>query len=95
MNLNKDDWICLDGSKDNYKLVRFEVRTKGKKPLVLMHPSFEKLLFVTAQYLGVTVSQARHILILSVLNTPEPDLDWYTSALKTIQYLENNFNRQE
>ena len=67
-----EDWICLEAGEDDYVIERFEVRVKGKKPLVLNNPSYSKLLFVTQQYLNIKLEPAKQFIRESVLDTPEP-----------------------
>ena len=70
--LEFDDWVCLEAGEDDYIIERFEVRVKGKKPLVLNQPSYSKLLFVTQQYLNIKLEPAKHFIRQSVLDTPDP-----------------------
>ena len=50
--MKSDEWVCIEDGEGDYVIERFEVRVKGKKPLVINHPSFSKLLFVTQQYIN-------------------------------------------
>ncbi len=70
--LDINEWVCMDESEDDYVIERFEVRVKGKKPLVLVNPSFTKLVFVTQQYLNLSLNQTKALLKESVLDTAEP-----------------------
>ncbi|EGU41739.1 hypothetical protein [Vibrio scophthalmi] len=70
--LKFEDWVCLEAGEDDYVIERFEVRVKGKKPLVLNKPSYSKLLFVTQQYLNIKLEPAKQFIRDSVLDTPEP-----------------------
>jgi hypothetical protein len=70
--MNTNDWVCIDADEDDYVIERFEVRVKGKKPLVLNSPSFSKLVFVTQQYLNLSLNQAKELIRMSVLDSPEP-----------------------
>lgn len=88
MNSKNDDWICAENRDDDYRIARYEVRTKGKKPLVLETPTFEQIVFVTQQYLNISVAQTRRLIILSVIETPDPDIEWHLAAQKTLRYLE-------
>lgn len=83
-----DDWVNTGASEDDYVIERFEVRLKGKKPLVLNKPSFEQLVYVTRQYLNLSERNTISFVRSSVLDTPEPDLERYLDAVKTIAYLE-------
>nr|WP_012219796.1 hypothetical protein [Vibrio sp. 23023]ABX76983.1 Conserved hypothetical protein [Vibrio sp. 23023] len=70
--MNTNDWVCIDADEDDYVIERFEVRVKGKKPLVLNSPSFSKLVFVTQQYLNLSLNQAKELIRTTVLDSPEP-----------------------
>jgi hypothetical protein len=67
-----DNWVCLEDDEDDYVIDRFELRIKGKKPLVLNQPSFSKLFYNVQQYLHINQSQAKALLKVSVVDTPEP-----------------------
>ncbi|MCW8349357.1 hypothetical protein MD535_25620 [Vibrio sp. ZSDZ65] len=88
--MNTNDWVCIDADEDDYVIERFEVRVKGKKPLVLNHPSYSKLLFVTQQYLNVSNEVAKDVLRHSILATPNPicfDEYWrIRSALENTEF---------
>lgn len=70
--LDLNEWVCIEEDDDDYVIERFEVRVKGKKPLVLNNPSFSKLVFVTQQYLNLPLNTTKALLKESVLDTPEP-----------------------
>ncbi|HEQ3599493.1 hypothetical protein [Vibrio parahaemolyticus] len=88
--IKNDPWVLVDSADDSdYVLERFEVRLKGKKPLVIQNPTTAKLVHVTAQYLGVNTATAKAFVWRTVVETPEPQtLIEYESDLKTIEYLE-------
>ncbi|HHY0551866.1 TPA: hypothetical protein ACVU5P_004185 [Vibrio parahaemolyticus] len=88
MSIDLNEWVCVEQTEDDYRIAHFEVRMKGKKPLVIKDPNFEKLLFVTKQYLHTNLTNTERIIRASVIHTPDPDLEWHTEALKTLNYLE-------
>lgn len=61
-SLDINDWICIEGDEHDYVIERFEVRIKGKKPLILNKPSFSKLVFVTQQYLNLPLNNTKTLL---------------------------------
>ncbi|WP_038224243.1 hypothetical protein [Vibrio sp. ER1A] len=67
-----DDWVCLEDDAGDYVIDRFELRVKGRKPLVLNHPSFSKLFYNVQQYLHINRTQAKALLAVSVMDTPDP-----------------------
>ncbi|MGR5299206.1 hypothetical protein ACPV5U_27915 [Vibrio mediterranei] len=67
-----DNWVCLEDGEDDYVIDRFELRVKGRKPLVLNQPSFSKLFYNVQQYLHISQAQARAVLATSVIDTPDP-----------------------
>lgn len=88
--IKNDPWVLVDSADDSdYVLERFEVRLKGKKPLVIQNPTTAKLVHVTAQYLGINSATAKAFIWRTVVETPEPPtLSQHEDALKTIAYLE-------
>nr|WP_061010315.1 hypothetical protein [Vibrio sp. CUB2] len=72
MRDNHDPWVCLEDDEDDYVLERFELRVHGRKPLVLNHPSFSKLMFVTQQYLHTSQETTKRILRATILDSAEP-----------------------
>lgn len=70
--MNLDDWVCLEQGEEDYVIERFEVRVKGRKPLVLNNPTFSKLLTNTRQYLNCSVETAKQVIRVSVSQTAEP-----------------------
>lgn len=88
--IKNDPWVLVDSSDDSdYVLERFEVRLKGKKPLVINNPTIPKLIQVTAQYLGTNSATAKAFIWRTVVETPEPPtLSQHEDAVKTISYLE-------
>lgn len=93
--IKSDPWILVDSADDSdYVLERFEVRLKGKKPLVINNPTTAKLVHVTSQYLGINSATAKAFIWRTVVDTPEPQtLDEYESDLRTIAYLEREPHR--
>ncbi len=89
--LNINDWVCIEDGESDYVIERFEVRTKGKKPLVLNKPSFSKLVFVTQQYLNLSLSSTKNLLKKTVLDSPEPMM--LIEHIKLIEYLESNCSK--
>lgn len=84
-----DDWILEDlDAEDNYTIARYEVRVKGRKPLVLVYPSMSKLLSNVRQYIGCSDEMARRILIKTIIETPDPLS--FDDHFKLLRYLENN-----
>lgn len=70
--MNHDDpWICLN-EDDDCTIERFEVRLKGRKPLVIEKPTTDKMITITKQYLNLSLPQTHLFLTQSVLNTPDP-----------------------
>ncbi|MCY9855122.1 hypothetical protein [Vibrio mediterranei] len=65
---HSDHWVCL--KDDDYVIDRFELRIKGRKPLVLNQSSFSKLFYNVQQYLNINQSQAK--VKVSVVDTPTP-----------------------
>ncbi|EOV0110307.1 hypothetical protein ACWO25_004524 [Vibrio parahaemolyticus] len=86
--MNVDEWVCIEDGEDDYVIERFEVRTKGKKPLVLNKPTFSKLMFVTQQYLNCSLDVTKAIVRRTVLDSPEP----FTIAeySRLVAFLEKN-----
>ncbi|RJX65830.1 hypothetical protein DZ860_20940 [Vibrio sinensis] len=70
--METDDWVCLENGEDDYVIERFEVRVKGKKPLVINKPNYSKLVFGSQQYLNIKLEPAKQFIRESVLETPEP-----------------------
>lgn len=66
-----DEWICQEEDGD-YVIERFEIRLKGRKPLVLESPTVRHLVNVTSQYLNITTQQTHQFLAQAILYTPEP-----------------------
>ncbi|WP_081048987.1 hypothetical protein [Vibrio alginolyticus] len=72
--MNHDDpWICLNDD-DDCTIERFEVRLKGRKPLVIEKPTTDKMITITItkQYLNLSLPQTHLFLTQAVLNTPDP-----------------------
>ncbi|ENY3838635.1 hypothetical protein ACFXIQ_004150 [Vibrio vulnificus] len=86
--VNLEEWVCIEDGEDDYVIERFEIRTKGKKPLVINNPSFSKLLFVTQQYLNTPLEVTKTVIRKSVLESPEPFT--ISEHIKLIDYLENH-----
>lgn len=86
--MNVDEWVCVEDGEDDYVIERFEVRMKGKKPLVLNKPTFSKLMFVTQQYLNCSLDVTKAIVRRTVLDSPEP----FTIAeySRLVAFLEKN-----
>ncbi|EHV5558123.1 hypothetical protein K0W35_004876 [Vibrio parahaemolyticus] len=72
MQTNNDPWGCLEDDEDDYVIDHFELRTPGRKPLILKQPSFSKLMFVTQQYLHTSKNTTTQILRATILDTAEP-----------------------
>lgn len=70
--VNIDEWKCLEASEDDFEISRFELRVRGKKPLVLTNPHFTQLVDNARQYLNVNNMVARKFIEASVLESPEP-----------------------
>lgn len=70
--MNVDEWVCIEEDENDYVIERFEVRVKGKKPLVFHEPSFPKLVFVTQQYLNCSHDMAKELLRRTILDSPDP-----------------------
>ncbi|MCF7361894.1 hypothetical protein C1N32_05530 [Vibrio diazotrophicus] len=87
-SLDINDWICIEGDENDYVIERFEVRIKGKKPLILNKPSFSKLVFVTQQYLNLPLNNTKTFLKETVLDSPEPMM--LVEYIRLIEYLESN-----
>lgn len=87
--LNLDEWVCTEEDSD-YLIERFELRVQGKKPLVIKHPTYSKLLFVTQQYLNCSQEVSKFVLIEAVLNTPEPlTIEEYHRLMEFLEREEN------
>ncbi|MCG9661235.1 hypothetical protein [Vibrio mediterranei] len=84
-NHHTDDWVCLEDTEDDYVIDRFELRVKGKKPLVLNNPSFSKLFYNVQQYLHINQTQAKALLQLTIVDVPDPLTA--TEHLKLVQAL--------
>ncbi|EJB0234258.1 hypothetical protein QSX71_004595 [Vibrio vulnificus] len=84
--MNLDEWVCIEDGEDDYVIERFEVRVKGKKPLVINNPSFSKLIFVTQQYLNCSLEMTKELLKRTVLNSPEPFT--IEEHIKLVEFLE-------
>ncbi len=70
--MNHDDpWICLN-EDDDCTIERFEVRLKGRKPLVIEKPTIDNMITITKQYLSLSIPQTHLFLTQAVLNTPDP-----------------------
>ncbi len=70
--MNHDDpWICLN-EDDDCTIERFEVRLKGRKPLVIEKPTIDNMITITKQYLNLSIPQTHRFLTQAVLNTPDP-----------------------
>ncbi|KNH10827.1 hypothetical protein ACS79_20270 [Vibrio lentus] len=88
LNLNINEWVCIEDGEGDYVIERFEVRMKGRKPLVINNPSFSKLLFVTQQYLNCSLNMTKELIRRTVLNSSEPfTIEEY---VKLVEYLERN-----
>ncbi len=85
--LDINEWVCIEDDEDDYVIERFELRVKGKKPLVLNRPDYPKLVFVTQQYLNLSLSTTKEFLKRSVIDTPEPLQLKEHAAL--VQYLQS------
>ncbi|EIT7126712.1 hypothetical protein V8073_004234 [Vibrio parahaemolyticus] len=86
--MNIDEWVCIEDGEDDCVIERFEVRVKGKKPLVINNPTFSKLIFVTQQYLNCSLETTKELLRKTVLSSPEPlSIDDY---IKLVEYLEKS-----
>lgn len=84
-----EDWVLTDvDAEDNYVISRYEVRIKGRKPLVLVEPSISKIITNVRQYLSCKESVAREILYKSVIETAEPLS--IEEHFKLLRYLEKN-----
>ncbi len=71
--LDKNDpWVCQEEDDDDYVVDRFELRVRGKKPLVLNAPTFSKLVFVTQQYLHCSLDTAKSLLKIAIIDAPDP-----------------------
>ncbi len=82
----RSEWDCLEQTEDDWVIERFEVRVRGKKPLVLVAPKYEKLVFVTQQYLSISLPQAKEFLREAVLNSPDPfTFDEHVRLLKALE----------
>ncbi len=84
--LNIDEWVCTEEDENDYVIERFELRIKGKKPLVINNPSLSKLVFVTQQYLNCSLAVTKEILKRTVLNSPEPFT--IEEHIKLLEFLE-------
>lgn len=85
--LELNEWVCIEDDDDDYVIERFEVRVKGKKPLVLNRPTYSKLVFVTQQYLNLSLNTTKALLKKSVLDTPEPlPLKDHLALVQYLQY---------
>ena len=84
--MKSDEWVCIEDGEGDYVIERFEVRVKGKKPLVINHPSFSKLLFVTQQYLNGSLDMTKELIRKTVLQSPEPLT--ITEYIKLVEFLE-------
>ncbi|MFA0072112.1 hypothetical protein AB4396_00220 [Vibrio cyclitrophicus] len=69
--LNVNEWMCEKGDEEDYVVERFEIRIKGKKPLVLNAPTFTEIVFVTQQYLNLPLPLTKQVVIKSVLDSVE------------------------
>ncbi|WP_390242545.1 hypothetical protein [Vibrio sp. R78045] len=70
--LKVDEWVCEKGDEEDYIVERFEIRVKGKKPLVLNEPTFSQIVFVTQQYVNLSLPLTKQIVSKSVLGSVEP-----------------------
>lgn len=84
--MNIDEWVCIEDSEDDYEIERFEVRVKGKKPLVINNPSYTKLLFTTQQYLNCSSYIVKELIRRTILDSPSPLT--LSEHLKLIKFLE-------
>lgn len=84
--LNVNEWVCEKGDEEDYVVERFEIRIKGKKPLVLNDPTFTEIVFVTQQYLNLSLPLTKQVVIKSVLDSVEPLMFEEHCAL--VNYLE-------
>lgn len=69
---NNAPWLCLEADEDDYVIEHFELRVRGRKPLVLNNPTFSKLMFVTQQFLHTNKETTKKILRQTILDSPEP-----------------------
>lgn len=87
-DMDIDEWVCIENDEEDYVIERFEVRVKGKKPLVLNSPSFSKLLYVTQQYLNAPLNMTKELIHVTVLQSPDPLT--LEEHYKLIRYLETH-----
>ncbi|EGQ7796011.1 hypothetical protein C1S86_24920 [Vibrio parahaemolyticus] len=72
MQTNNAPWICLEDGEDDYVIERFELRVRGRKPLILNNPTYSKLMFVTQQYLHLSKTATEQLIRTTILNSPDP-----------------------
>ncbi|MFM2668733.1 hypothetical protein AAFX24_28740 [Vibrio mediterranei] len=95
MKYKNDPWVCVDADEDDYTIEQFELRIKGRKPLVLRQPGYGRLTQNTQQYLSCSLGIAKQVIQVAVLDTPEPPtLEEYRQIEKMIEYLENNIKNR-
>ncbi|WP_407547316.1 hypothetical protein [Vibrio parahaemolyticus] len=63
---NNAPWLCLEADEDDYVVEYFELRVRGRKPLVLNNP----LMFVTQQFLHTNKETTKKILKQTILDSP-------------------------
>jgi hypothetical protein len=90
--MNKSDpWVCIEDDEEDYVIDQFEIRTKGKKPLVLRKPGFGRLTQNTKQYLNCPLAIAKEVIRASVLDTLDPPtIEQYEQVQRTIEWLEKH-----
>ncbi|WP_210499338.1 hypothetical protein [Vibrio crassostreae] len=84
----------LPSTDDDVIIQRLELRVRGKKPLVLEDPSTERLMRGIMGYLRVSHLKAKGVLVEAVINTPDPEIEEYIEAQKTIAYLNANLSNK-
>lgn len=90
----KGDWVLSSG---DWELEYIEFRAKGKKPLVLHHPTLSALIFKLAGYMGVKIPAIEYaIQKFLLIDTPEPPtIEERFYAEVTMQGLERILGREK